>query len=89
VASATTAAMIFFTTATATISFATYGMLLVDYAVFCFFMGLIITYAGQSILTILMGKNQRPSYIAYCLALIVVLSAVAMTAESIVALIRS
>jgi hypothetical protein len=78
--------MIFFTTATATISYAIRGMLLVDYAIFCFLVGLIVTYTGQAIISVLMGKNQRHSYIAYSLGLVVLISALAMSAESIVAL---
>jgi hypothetical protein len=86
VARATTAGMILFTTATATISYAIRGMLPVDYAIFCFMVGSIVTYTGQAILLVLMGKNQRHSYIAYSLGLVVLISAHAMSAESIVAL---
>jgi hypothetical protein len=78
--------MIFFTTSTATISYAMRGMLMADYAIFCFLVGLIVTYIGQAIIAVLMGKNQRHSYIAYSLASVVLISAVAMSAESTIAL---
>ncbi len=61
-------------------------MLLADYAIFCFLVGLIVTYIGQAIISVLMGKNQRYSYIAYSLGSVVLISAVAMSAESIVSL---
>jgi uncharacterized membrane protein YfcA len=86
VASGTTACMVLFTSATATISYAIYGMLLPDYAIFCFFLGFVATFGGQTIFSVLMKRFSRHSYIAYCLGLVVAVSAVAMTAESVIAL---
>jgi uncharacterized membrane protein YfcA len=86
VASATTACIVLFTSATASIGYAIYGMLLPDFAIFCFLLGFVATFVGQSIFSVLVKRFDRHSYIAYCLGLVVVVSAVAMTAESVKAL---
>lgn len=82
VASATTAAMIFFTSATATIRYCTYGFVQYDYALVCFAIGFISTMFGQSIMSILMKKHDRPSFIAFSIGIVVAVSAVCMTVES-------
>lgn len=86
VASATTAAMILFTSATATISYSIYGFVQNDYALVCFAIGFISTMFGQSIMSLLMKRYNRPSYIAFSIGIVVALSAVCMTVESVSAI---
>ncbi|GAX28769.1 hypothetical protein FisN_25Lh174 [Fistulifera solaris] len=86
VASATTAAMILFTSATATIRYCMYGFVQYDYAVVCFAIGFLSTMFGQSIMSFLMKRHDRPSYIAFSIGIVVAVSAVCMTVESISAI---
>jgi uncharacterized membrane protein YfcA len=86
VASATSGAMILFTSATATLSYSIYGFLQYDYASACFAVGFISALMGQSIMSALMKRYQRPSYIAYSIGIVVAVSAIAMTVESVIAL---
>jgi uncharacterized membrane protein YfcA len=83
VSNATSACMVFFTSATSTISYGIYGMLVPDYAFFCFLIGLLATFVGQIIMSVLTKQHQRHSYMAYCLGSIILVSAIAMSAESI------
>lgn len=86
VAAANTACMIFFTSFTATTSFIVFGLLIFDYGVVCFIMGFIATFVGQIGLSYLMKKFQRNSYIAFSIGAVVALSAILMTAESVISL---
>lgn len=86
VASATSAAMILFTSATATLSYSIYGFVQYDYASACLTIGFISALLGQSIMSMLMQRYDRPSYIAYSIGIVVAISAVAMTVESILVL---
>ncbi|GAX11612.1 hypothetical protein FisN_1Lh024 [Fistulifera solaris] len=86
VASATSGAMILFTSATATVSYSIYGFLQYDYASACFAVGFISALLGQSIMFALMKRYQRPSYIAYSIGIVVAISAIAMTVESLIVL---
>ena len=86
VASATSACMIFFTSFTASISFMIFGLLTQDYAIACLVIGLVSALVGQSAISILMQKYQRHSYIAYSIGLVIAVSAVCMTIESVMAL---
>jgi uncharacterized membrane protein YfcA len=87
VASATSAAIIFFTSATAAMCFMVFGLLVVDYSVACFLVGFAATVAGQTIMTVLMRQcGQRHSYVAFSIGIVVAISAVCMTAESVIAL---
>ena len=85
VASATSACMILFTSATATVSYAVFGLLAYDYALFCLMIGLVATLAGQTVMSLLLQRYQRTSYIAYCIGIVVGISAVCMTVESLIA----
>jgi uncharacterized membrane protein YfcA len=80
--------MILFTSSTATISYMIFGFLVYDYAVFCLLVGFFSTLVGQTIMSILMQRYQRNSYIAYSIGGVVGISAVAMFIESILAMIR-
>jgi uncharacterized membrane protein YfcA len=78
--------MILFTSSTATTSFFVFGLLDPNYAPICFTIGLVATYFGQVILTILMKRTQRNSYIAFSIGAVVFLSAILMTIQSILAM---
>jgi uncharacterized membrane protein YfcA len=86
VAAATSACMIFFTSCTATFSYMVFGLLAKDYAVACLLIGFISTLVGQSVITLLMERYQRHSYIAFSIGLVIALSAFCMTAESVLAI---
>ncbi len=83
VASATSACMILFTSFTATTTFAVYGMLLRDYSFVCTVLGLVCTAVGQSIMSRLVKKTNRNSYIAFSIGVVVLLSALLMTLQSV------
>lgn len=83
VASATSACMIFFTSFTATTTFAVYGLLVKDYAAVCVLLGFLSTLLGQTIMKYILGKSKRNSYIAFSIGLVVLISAVLMTFQSV------
>jgi uncharacterized membrane protein YfcA len=85
VASATSACMILFTSCTAAFSFMIFGLLTLDRAMACLLIGFVSTLAGQSVLTLIMQRNKRHSYIAFSIGIVIALSAVCMTAESFLA----
>jgi predicted PurR-regulated permease PerM len=64
-----------------------FGTLLYDYGILCFLIGFIATYVGHVNVTYLMKKLQRNSIIAFCLGLVVLVSAILMTLESIIAIV--
>ena len=86
VASASSACMIFFTSFTATTSFFVFGLLDPQYAPVCFAIGFIATYFGQIGLSILMKRAKRNSYIAFSIGGVVLLSAILMTAQSLLSM---
>ena len=79
--------MIFFTSSTSTISYIIFGRLLNDYAIFCLIMGFLATLVGQTLMAKLMKRCNRQSYIAYAIGIVVGLSSVTMTLESVLAII--
>lgn len=88
VASATSACMILFTSLTATTSFIVFGLMIFDYSIACFIAGFVATFVGQVLTTHMMKKNNRSSYIAFSIGLIVLLSAFLMTVQSMIAMIE-
>jgi uncharacterized membrane protein YfcA len=86
VSSATSACMILFTSLTATTSFLVFGLLVLDYAIFCFVLGFISTWIGQVALTLLLKNNPRKSYIAFLIGGVVLISAFLMTIQSIISM---
>ena len=86
VSSASSACMILFTSFTATTSFIAFGLLVPDYAVICFIVGILATLVGQIGLFYLMAKFQRNSYIAFSIGGVVLLSAFLMTIQSMVSI---
>ena len=83
VASATSACMILFTSFTATTTFCVYGLMVRDYAIAAAVLGFCATYAGQSVMTRILSKSRRNSYIAFSIGFVVLLSAILMAAESV------
>ena len=86
-AAATSACMILFTSATATISYTIFDLLIYDYAGGCLMVGFVATLVGQTLMSMLMKKYNRNSYIAFCIGIVVGLSAIAMTVESVLSLV--
>ena len=90
VASATSACMVLFTSATSTLSFIIFGYLRSDYAAFCLVLGFFSTLLGQTAMSFLLSwSGGRNSYIAFCVGGVVGISAVAMCVESVVAILKS
>jgi uncharacterized membrane protein YfcA len=90
VASATSACMILYTSATATVSYMVFvDLLIYDYAAACLLIGFFSTLAGQTIMTALFQWYNRNSYIAYSIGLVVALSAAAMTIESVFVVLKN
>lgn len=88
VASATSATMILFTSITATTSYAIFGLLLPEYAIVCFFFGLIATFLGQVLLSYLMRLHARNSYIAFSVGGVVLVSAFLITVQSVLSILE-
>lgn len=88
VAAATSACMILYTSATASISYFVFGRLLVDYAVVGLVLGFVATVLGQTVMGAILNRHERPSYIAYCIGMVIALSAVCMTLESVLTILR-
>lgn len=84
--SATSACMILFTAITATTSFLVFGLLIPDYAIVLFFIGFLATYVGHQSMTYWMKRLKRNSLIAFSLGLVVLISAILMTLESVLAI---
>ena len=86
VAAATSATMILLTCFTATTSYMVHGELNHHYAVVCLGLGFVSTVVGQLLMDGLLAKYNRHSFIAYSIALVVGISAVAMTVDSVLAI---
>jgi len=78
--------MILFTSATATVSYIVFGLLIYDYAAVCLAVGFLSTVVGQTAMAILLQRHQRNSFIAFSIGAVVGLSAVCMTIESVSAI---
>ncbi|KAL9183717.1 hypothetical protein ACHAXT_004573 [Thalassiosira profunda] len=89
VASATSACMIFFTSFTATTTFSVYGLMVTDYAVVGAILGFSATLLGQTVMSRILKKSKRNSYIAFSIGFVVLLSAVLMALESVLHLVSS
>merc|ERR1712176_666090 len=87
VASATSACMILFTSFTATTIFSVYGLMVPDYAIAGAFLGLCATVIGQTVMSRILAKSKRNSYIAFSIGFVVLLSAMLMTLESLLYLV--
>ena len=85
-AAATSASMILFTSFTATTSYMVYGEINYNYAVVCVAVGFVSTVVGQFLMGSLLARYNRHSYIAYSVALVVGISTLAMTVESVLAI---
>ena len=89
VSSATCAVMILFTSFTATTSFAVFGLLDYNYAAFCILLGFFATLLGQLIMERLIQKFQRQSFIVFVVGIVVAISCILLTIESILSLVNS
>ena len=78
----------FFTSFTANTSLIVYGQLNYLYAGIFGLVGFIATVIGQLMMQALLTKYNRNSYIAYCIAMVVGISAVCMTFESVISLVQ-
>lgn len=87
VASATSACMILFTSFTATTTFSVYGLMVTDYAIVGCILGFCATFLGQTIMSRLLAKSKRNSYIAFSIGFVVLLSAMLMALESVLHLV--
>ena len=85
VSSASSACMILFTSSTATTSYIVFGLLVMDYGILCLLIGFLATLVGQLGLAALMKRSKRNSLIAFSIGGVVLLSALLMTIQSIVA----
>jgi uncharacterized membrane protein YfcA len=83
VSAASSAVMILCTSFTATTSYIVFGLLLKDYAIFFFVLGFISTYIGQVILSSMIRRSNRNSYIVFSIGLVVLMSAILMSIQSI------
>jgi len=84
VASATSSCMILFVSSTATISYMSFGYLVYDYAFACLFVGIFSTFLGQIVMSYLLSRYKRSSYIVFSIGIVVAISAVCVTVESII-----
>lgn len=87
VASATSACMILFTSFTATTTFSVYGLMVTDYAIVGAILGFCATFIGQTVMSRILAKSKRNSYIAFSIGFVVLLSALLMTLESVLHLV--
>jgi len=87
VASATSACMILFTSFTATTIFSVYGLMVPDYAIVGAIVGFCATFVGQTVMSHILTKSKRNSYIAFSIGFVVLLSAMLMTLESVLNLV--
>lgn len=81
VSSGTAAFMILFTAGSASVSFALFGLLQLDYAIFFFIVGLIFTYVGQLFSNWAISKGGRSSIIIFIIATIIIVSTILMGIE--------
>lgn len=65
-----------------------YGQLNYLYAGVFGLVGFVATVVGQLLMQALLAKYNRNSYIAYCIAIVLGMSAVCMTVESVISLLQ-
>lgn len=87
VASGTVAVMIMFTSVAATTIFIAFGTMTWDYAIFLFVVGLITTVIGQFGVSYLVEKYRRVSLVSLSIGLVVAISTVLLSIQSIFSLI--
>jgi uncharacterized membrane protein YfcA len=83
VSSGTAAFMIFFTAGAASVSFALFGLLQKDYAIFFFTFGLIFTYVGQIVAENVIKRLGRSSIVIFLIAAIITASTILMGIEGV------
>ncbi|CAK0781249.1 hypothetical protein CVIRNUC_005324 [Coccomyxa viridis] len=89
VAAATSATMIIFTAASASVVYLSFGSIPMDYAVLTFLVGLTFTIIGQAACYWLMRALQRRSVVIFAMALLMVISMVIIYYEAVLSVISS
>lgn len=89
VAAATSATMIIFTAASASVVYLSFGGIPTDYAVLTFFVGLIFTIIGQAACYWLMRALKRRSVVIVAMALLMVISMVIIYYEAVLTTVSS
>lgn len=84
VSSATAAAMILYTSAAASLSYAVFGMLDMTYGPCFFALGLVCTAVGQSVVSTWVKRNKRQSPIIFSIGAVLVLSSLLVTVNNVV-----
>lgn len=84
VAAATSATMIFFTSASASLVYLSFGGISADYAVALLLLGFVVTLAGQGSTYWLMSRLQRRSIVIIAMASLMLLATAVMYYESII-----
>jgi len=84
VSAGTAAFMIFFTAGSASVSYALFGLLQLDYAIFFAVFGLIFTFLGQKLSENVIKRLGRPSFVIFLIAAIVTASTVLMGIEGVI-----
>merc|ERR1712153_200458 len=83
VSSGTSAFMILFTAGAASVSFALFGLLQLNYSVFFFVFGLIFTYIGQKLSNWAISNGGRSSIIIFIIAIVICSSTFLMAIEGV------
>ena len=65
-----------------------FGLLIYDYAVGCLVIGFLATLLGQTLMSIVLARYKRNSYIAFLIGFVVGISAIAMTIEAVIAILE-
>lgn len=81
---ATSATAIFLSSSSSTIQFLILDLLLMDYAILFFIVGVLATLAGQTLVGYLVRKYNRASFIIFSIALVIVVASVLMTVAGVV-----
>ena len=84
VAAASASIMILFTSAAATVAFYTFSLIPLDYGCVCVCLGFTITYLGQQVVTHMLKKYKKESFIVLSIGYVILLSAVLMGVQSVV-----
>ena len=78
VTAASSAVMVLFTSATTSVSFLTFGMVVYDYAAVLIIISFISSFFGQLVMTYLVKKSGRSSYVAFVIGIVTLAGGVAL-----------
>lgn len=88
VAAASAATMILYTSASATVAFAVFGLIPKEYGILMFIWGFIFTGFGQILVNHLLRKYKKESFVILSIGIVICVSAVLMAYQSIVNIVR-